>query len=44
MSMTDEYGNEMGWCNACGEEGYLHGDCQTENCDMGEMEPYDEET
>lgn len=35
----DSYGNHLGWCNACGEERELDGEC----CTDGEVVPYDDD-
>lgn len=39
----DEWGNRLGWCNSCGAEGPLYGDCEDEDCDDGEMEPFEDD-
>jgi hypothetical protein len=40
MTVTrDEYGRQVGYCNACGEETLLYTEC----CDTGEVVPMDEE-
>lgn len=38
MSVFDEYGIEMGFCNSCGEESRLDSEC----CENGEVWPYDD--
>lgn len=38
---VDEYGEHIGYCNACDWEGDIYGDC--EECSDGEMVTYDDD-
>lgn len=35
--LLDEYGNEYGWCNSCGEDAPAESEC----CEDGEVVPHD---
>lgn len=39
----DERGTHWGTCNGCGEEAQLDQDCHNEECDGGEVVPYDDD-
>lgn len=36
---ADEWGNRLGYCNDCGEEAPLYGEC----CEDGEVVPYEDD-
>lgn len=38
MIVTDEWGNELGYCNSCGEEAEMDTEC----CEDGEVVEYDD--